>query len=98
MYVTLVEAKKQIVEDTTDNDAYITDLIAVAETTIENSINDKLENLEDLNHKIPTPLKHAILLLVGNLFANREPVSFSQPYKVPYTIEYLTDPYKNYAE
>ena len=45
---------------------------------------------------IPLPIRHAILLLVGNFYANREPVAFSSPVVIPYTLEYLLAPYINY--
>ena len=46
---------------------------------------------------IPFVIKQAILLLVGNLYTNREPVAFSSPVVIPYTLEYLLAPYINYG-
>nr|DAT66900.1 MAG TPA: Head Tail Connector Protein [Caudoviricetes sp.] len=46
--------------------------------------------------KLPSAVKHSILLMVGNLYANREPVSYSTVMKVPYTMEYLLGLYKHY--
>lgn len=35
--------------------------------------------------------------MVGNLYANRESVSFNAiPYKIPFSYEYLLQPYKNF--
>lgn len=45
---------------------------------------------------LPASIIHAVLLLIGNLYNNREPVSYGTVVKVPYTLDYLLAPYKNY--
>jgi hypothetical protein len=45
---------------------------------------------------LPPAIQHAILLMVGNLYNNREPVSYNTVVTVPYTLEYLLGLYKNY--
>ena len=42
-------------------------------------------------------LLHGMLLLIGNLYANREPVNQGTLSKLPYTLDYLCEPYKNYG-
>lgn len=44
-----------------------------------------------------SPIIQAMLLLIGNLYSNREPVAYISTNKVPYTIDYLLDTYKNYS-
>jgi hypothetical protein len=39
----------------------------------------------------------ATYLIAANLFVNRQPVSFGQPYEIPYTFRFLLDPYKNFV-
>jgi hypothetical protein len=110
--VTLAEAKKHLNIESyfTDDDGYITSLIEVAFYSIKNRCNNRTwvdssgvtsgnsEFADDSveGTEIPLPIKHAILLMVGNFYANREPVSFAAPAVIPYTIEYLLSPYINY--
>lgn len=37
-----------------------------------------------------------MLLMIGNLYANREPVTYGTVVKIPYTYEYLIGLYKRY--
>ena len=98
MYITLSEAKQHLIIDSsfTADDEYILALIDVAEDAVSKNINIALENLS-VGGEIPPAVKAAILLLVGNLYANREPVSYASINKVPYTFEYLISLYKNYS-
>lgn len=108
--VTLAEAKKHLNIESyfTDDDSYITSLIEVAFYSIKNRCNnttwvdtsgstDKQFADDGVNGTtIPFVIKQAILLLVGNLYSNREPVAFSQPVIIPYSLEFLISPYINY--
>ena len=89
MYVKLEEAKKHLLLDDSfkDDDLYILGLIDVAEDAV--AVDGEFT---------PPAVIHAILLLIGNLYANREPVSYSSVNKVPYTFDYLISLYKNYKE
>ena len=96
MYITVEQLKKQVNVDFSDDDSYMSDLIEVAQTAVENDIQRPLSELETTRANgttIPAPLKHAILLLAANLYSNREPVAFSAPQPVPYTLRYLIQPY-----
>lgn len=99
MYVSLCEAKKHLLLDDSfnDDDEYILTLIDVAEDAVAANINTKLDSIT-VGGEIPPAVKAAILLLVGNLYANREPVSYTTVNKVPYTFDYLISLYKNYSE
>jgi hypothetical protein len=46
---------------------------------------------------LPSSVVHAMLLMIGNLYANREPISYSTVVKIPYTYEYLISLYKHYT-
>ena len=98
MYITLSEAKQHLIIDSsfTADDEYILALIDVAEDAVSKNINIALENLS-VGGEIPPAVKAAILLLVGNLYANREPVSYASVNKVPYTFDYLLKKKKNYS-
>lgn len=98
MYVELETAKKHLNldESFTDDDSYITFLIQAAEEAVSKHIDQPLVELEDSKGVLPPAILHSILLLIGNLYANREPVAFANAVKVPYTLDYLLGLYKYY--
>ena len=77
------------------DDEYILSLISVAEAAVENHIDNALEELA-VAGKLPAPLVHSMLLLIGNLYTNRENVTYQQYYKIPLSYEYLLSPYIRY--
>ena len=97
MYVTLEEAKKHLNIDDSfkDDDSYINSLILVAEDAIEKNtdiaLNEQLEGC-----KLPPSVIHSILLLVGNLYANREATTYSCISDVPYSFKYLVNLNRNF--
>lgn len=64
--VTLEEAKLHMRVDHDEEDSYILGLIAAAETHVGNFLGDGLPD------PMPAPIKAAVLLLVGDLYENRE--------------------------
>lgn len=98
MYIYLEDAKHHlnVDQDFQDDDIYIASLIQVAEAIVEKDIDTKLSDLEDEDGDIPSPLKQAMLLLIGNFYANRESVAYANMVKVPNSYEYIIDLYKNY--
>lgn len=98
MYLYIKDIKKHlnIEQDFKDDDMYITSLAQVAEEIVQADIDTDLSDLEDSEGEIPSPLKQAMLLLIGNFYANRESVAYANMVKVPYSYQYLIDLYKNY--
>ena len=98
MYVTLESAKKHLNLDDSfnDDDSYISLLIQAAEDAVSKHIDLPLVELEDSQGELPPAILHSILLLIGNLYAVREPVTFSSAAKVPYTLDYLLGLHKHY--
>lgn len=100
MYITLEQAKKHLNVDSIfkDDDLYILDLITVAEDSVSQHLDRPLCELEDANGILPASVVHAMLLMVGNLYANREPVSqsFHRIVEIPFTYSYLINLYKRY--
>ena len=74
VYINLEEAKQHLIIDDSfiADDEYILALIDVAEDAVSKNINISLDSLS-VGGEIPPAVKAAILLLVGNLYANREP-------------------------
>lgn len=98
MYITLEEAKKHLLVDPDFNEdnEYIQALINTAEEAVSLNINTKLTAIAD-GGELPSSVKSAVLLLIGNLYANREPVAYTAVNKVPYTFDYLIALNKNYS-
>lgn len=98
MYVPLDLAKKHlnIEEDFKEDDEYILNLIEVSESAVRVHVN---ENFADIAKRyggcIPSPLLQAVLLMVGNLYQNRELVS-NKAVELPFNYQYLIDLYRNY--
>lgn len=99
-YLTLTMAKQHLLVDAsvTEDDSYITQLCDVAEAAVEVDLDRKLVALEDADGNLPAPIIQAMLLTVGNLYANREPVAMGVAANaIPYTFEYLKGLYKKHA-
>lgn len=47
--------------------------------------------------ELPSSIIHSILLLVGNLYNNREATSYSVVSEVPYTYKYLINLNRNFT-
>lgn len=96
--MTLNEVKKHlnIDESFTEDDDYITSLIKVAEDAVAKNENIALNNMIE-DGELPPSVKHSILLLVGNLYNNREATSYSVPSEVPYAYKYLVNLNRNFT-
>ena len=97
MIISLEQAKKHLLIDDsfTADDLYILDLITVAEDSVSQHLNVTLDELV-VGGSLPPAVIHAMLLLIGNLYANREPVAYGTVTKVALTYEYLLGRYKKY--
>lgn len=95
--IELVKQHLNIDEYYHDDDEYLKHLILVAETVVEKHIDCDFSVLLDEVGMIPSPLLHAILLFIGNMYQSRESVSFSSATEVPLSFRYLLDLYMNYA-
>jgi len=101
MYTTLETIKNHlhIDLDYTGDDTYLLYLYTVAEATVQREICQMVEDLEDTEHNIPAPLVHAMLLYIGDLYNSREGNAYGVNVStVPFSYQYLTDLYHNYAD
>jgi uncharacterized phage protein (predicted DNA packaging) len=98
-YVSLKECKKHLLVDEsfTADDSYITSLEAVAEDVLAQDLCHSLSDLENDEGNLPTSLYHAIRLLVGQYYSNREPVAFASSSEVPLSYRHLISLYRDYA-
>lgn len=98
MWITLEQAKQHLLIDADfkADDLYILDLITVAQDSVEKHLDIALEELDDGGY-LPPSIVHAMLLMIGNLYQNREPISTGKIVKIPYTYEYLIGLYRKYT-
>lgn len=100
-YLTLAQIKKHLNIDTqfTEDDEYIESLAEVAEQIVAQHLKQDLAVIaSDYNDKLPRPIVHAMLLLIGNFYANRETVAFASTNELPLSYEYLLSPYVEYEK
>lgn len=98
-YLTLEEIKKHLNIDTAfeDDDNYLQALGTASEEVVSRHIDEPLSLLEDDSHAIPQPLKFAMLLWIGTMYAVRESATSSTMTPVPHSFEMLCDAYRNYS-
>lgn len=98
MYIDLDTAKKHLnIESAfTEDDEYILGLIDMAEQAVRVHVNEDFEVLAEQNGGcLPAPLLQAMLLMVGNMYQNREPLG-TRNQELPFSYRYLIDLYRNY--
>lgn len=98
MYIQLDLAKKHlnIEDDFKEDDEYILSLIDVAESAVRVHINEDFASIAEKNGGcLPPPILQAALLMIGNLYQNREPLG-NKLQELPFSYQYLIDLYKNY--
>ena len=91
--LTLPETKLHLRVDHSDEDALIEALMATATAACADFLNMPAA---DLVVAVPAPVKSAALLLVGNLYENRESMG-DRPYSKNPTFEALLNPYRAHA-
>lgn len=98
MYIDLDYAKKHlnIEPDFTEDDEYILGLIDVAEQAVRVHVNEDFDTLAENNGGcLPSPLSQAMLLMIGNMYQNRE-ILGTRNLELPMSARYLIDLYRNY--
>lgn len=98
MYIELDYAKKHlnIEPDFTEDDEYILGLIDMAEQAVRVHVNEDFDLLaEQSGGCLPAPLLQAMLLMIGNMYQNREPLG-TKNLALPFNYQYLIDLYRNY--
>lgn len=88
--LTLIETKLHLRVDTADEDTLITALMETARLSVGQYLNMPVEQLTTT---VPSPIKSAALLMVADLYENREGQSDRQLYRNT-TYERLLSPYR----
>lgn len=95
--LTLEDLKKHLNIDHDEDDAYIEELISVAEDAVSTYVNRPLAELVDEKGKLKPAVRHACRLLVGTWYANRESVVFSAPSELPDGVVALLLPLRRFV-
>lgn len=82
-----------------DDDKYLQHLGSAVEFVVERDIDKKLTTIAQENGgELPPSLLHAMLLLLGTYYANRENVAYASCVEVPKTYAYICDLYRCYGK
>lgn len=98
-YVDVIDIRKYLNLPFCEDDLLLAELEESAEEVLAGHLNvESMDVYEDASGDIPQALKTAIKVMVATLYSNREAVSYGQPFRVPYTLEYVLQPFKNYTK
>lgn len=98
--VSLELFKKHVrADDFADDDTYMEHLLEVAQESVINATNRTEAELTEMGGgSFPVSLKHAIMLLGGHLYNQRESVSQVQLHAVPDSLQALIKPFRKLAD
>jgi hypothetical protein len=97
---TVQDLKKQlnIESDYTDDDLILQQYLNVAEASVLSYLNLYTGSTTGVTGTYqPVEVKQGVLLLAAHLYTTRQIVAYGQPYKIPYTFEFLLNPYKEFT-
>lgn len=97
-YISLALAKThlRVDESYTGEDEYIQKLISAAEDAVSREICEDLKDLENEDGSLPDSLVYAILLKLGDMYANRELTAFGSEPRAIKSLDRLTFLHRNY--
>ena len=94
--VVKVEGETDRTVATITSDSVLT--VTSAFSTSEAGLKYHIESTPLVSGALPTPLKQAILLMIGHLYNSREPVQIGTSItKIPYSLDFLMSPYKTWV-
>lgn len=100
--LSVADLKKHLNVDHNEDDSYIMDLQQVALDYIGTYLQRPIEDfiLSETNGicDVTPAVRHAVRLLVGQWYANREPVAFASNSELPFGMAALLVPLKNFGE
>ena len=95
--LTVDDLKKHLNIDHNEDDAYIADLISVAQDAVETYLNRPIVDFVDSEGNPKPAIRHACRLLVGTYYANRESVVYSTPSELPDGVVALLLPLRRFV-
>jgi hypothetical protein len=98
MNVALLKNHLNIESDFLDDDILLQHYLNVGEQAALNYLNYWTGSTSGVTGTTrPVSIDQAVLLLAAHFYVTRQPVAYGQAYKIPYTIEYLLDSYKQFT-
>lgn len=100
MYITLQEARKHLNLDDYfhEDDSYILELIKVSEAIVAKRIDRKLfDCIDPSTGELEPEVAHAVKLLIGTYYNQREATTPQNVKEVPLAFEYLADLNRRYT-
>lgn len=86
-------------DDFADDDEYLEHLLETAESAVITATNRTEDELEEIGGgTVPSPIKHAVMMLGAHWYNQRESVSNVQMHAVPDSLQALIKPYRKLAE
>lgn len=85
-------------DEFSEDDEYLEHLLNAAVEYVTTAANRAAEELAGDDGKLPATLQHAVLLIAGHWYNQREAVSGVQMAEVPYTMQALIKPYRKLVE
>lgn len=86
-------------DDFADDDPYLEHLLDTAQETVVTATRRPLTELLALGGgDLPTPLKHAVMMLAAHWYNQRESVAGVQMHQVPDSLQTLVKPYRKLAD
>ena len=80
-----------------EDDEYLLELAEVAEAAVEKHLDTSLQEIaKDNGGTLPSPIVHAMKLLVAEYYSQREAISYTSTQVVPLAYDYLLAPYIDY--
>lgn len=100
MYITLEQAKKQIIIDDsfTIDDEIIKHYIEAAETIVSKSLCKPLNSFVGEDGLLEPDVMHTVLLMITHLYNNRDPVTFAKGEKLPLGFDFMVSLNKDYSK
>lgn len=97
MYISLERIKNHLNIDNgfVEDDDYITFLEDVATKAVQATCNVSFDEITEGGNELPSPLLHACLLLIGDMYQNRESVATTSISRIP-TFRYLCANFTDY--
>jgi hypothetical protein len=98
MNISQLKRQLKIENDYLDDDIILQFYLDVAEPAAISFLNYYTGSTTGITGNLmPLPVQQAILILASHLYLNRTAVSYGQPYVIPYSLEWLLQPYKNFT-
>lgn len=95
LYVTAEEMRKHLNIDFDEDDEYLDDLVASAQDACATYLQRPLSELV-VDGRLRPQIRHAVKMMAGHFYANREAVAFASPSEVPFGIAFLLTPFKKF--